>query len=79
MKEIKLKVDPKNIDLLLTILHNLKEDLIDSIEYEGQSTPRSQTKYQPKTGRVIYEEESGTNDRNGKYISPAAYKAKLKK
>jgi len=79
METITLQVDPKNLDTVLTILNNLKEDLIDKVHYEKQNKLIQETQYQPKVGSVIYEENSGTNDRNGKYASAAAYKARLKK
>ncbi len=79
MKEIKLKVADENVDTLMNILENLKSGLINSIEVDGKSSKTRTTKYQPKANRVVYEHESNENDRSGKYISPSAYKARLKK
>jgi len=74
MSQIKLTVDDKNIDTLMTILNNLKSGLIANIETD---TKTKATQYQPKT-KVIYEHESGTHDTSGKY-SASAYRERLKK
>lgn len=79
MHEIKLKVKKENVDTLMGILENLKEGLINNIELDGKSTKQNHTRYQPKTNKVVYEHESGTNDRSGKYLSPLEYKKRLKK
>ncbi len=79
MNEIKLSVDDKNLETVITILKNLKSGLIDSIETDSKtSNVRRATQYQPKTNTIIREEESGTSDKNGKYINAAAYKNRLK-
>ena len=78
MSEIKLSVDDKNLDTILTIINNLKAELISDIQINGKSTTAKTTKYQPKTNTIIKEENSGTNDTSGKYINPAAYKQRLK-
>ena len=76
MQEIKLKVEDKNLETLMTILNNLKSGLINEIETTGKI--RRTTQYKPKINSVIKEEESGTADSSGKYINPAAYKQRLK-
>jgi len=76
LNEIKLTVDDKNLETLLTILNNLKDGLIENIE---TSTTKKTTQYKPKTNRIIKEDESGTNDTSGKYMNPALYKQRLKK
>ena len=76
LNEIKLTVDDKNLETLLTILNNLKDGLIENIE---TSTTKKTTQYQPKTNKIIKEDESGTNDKSGKYMNPALYKQRLKK
>ncbi|MDH4944343.1 hypothetical protein [Sulfurimonas sp. C5] len=78
MKEIKLSVDEQNIETVMTILHNLKDGLISKIELDGTITKTRQTQYQPKR-KAVDEKDSGPNDRSGKYASPSAYKARLKK
>lgn len=78
MKEIKLSVDEQNVETVMTILHNLKDGLVSKIEFDGTVTKTRQTQYKPKT-KAVDEKDSGPNDKSGKYISPAAYKARLKK
>jgi hypothetical protein len=78
MNEIKLSVDDSNLQTVLTIVNNLKAGLIREIQTNGEKAKRKPTQYQPKTDTIIKEEESGTADRNGKYINPAVYKQRLK-
>ena len=78
MNEIKLSVDDKNLEVMLSILNNLKAGLISDLQINGKSSTIKTTNYQPKTNTIIREENSGTNDTSGKYINPAAYKQKLK-
>jgi len=75
-KQIKLTVDEKNLETVLTILNNLKEGLIVDIESDSK---RKTTQYQPRTNTIIREENSGTNDSSGKYLNPSAYRQRLKK
>jgi len=77
MNKISLSVDDANLETLLTILNSLKSGLILNMEVNGKAKVR-ETRYQPKTNRVIYENESGTNDTTGKY-SASAYRERLKK
>jgi len=77
MNEIKLSVEDKNIETVLTILENLKEGLITKIESNSPLKKRT-PHYKPTVNKIIKEEESGTNDRSGKYSSAAAYKQRLK-
>ena len=79
MNEIKLSVDDKNLQTVLTVLDNLKAGLIEEIQTNGKSSTIKSTRYQPKTNTIIREEESGTADRSGKYVNPAVYKQRLKK
>ena len=76
MKKIELTVSDENIEIVMSILNNLKSGLISSIKTDAniKNTPR----YTPKKVGVIYEHESGTNDTSGKY-SASAYKERLKK
>ena len=75
--EIKLTVDGKNLETVLTILENLKDGLITKIETDSKVQVKT-TQYKPKTNTIIREENSGTNDSSGKYANPAAYKQRLK-
>ncbi len=80
MNEIKLLVDDKHLETVLSILENLKVGLIDRLEInEKVSKVRRVTQYQPKTNTIIKEEESGTADKSGKYASAAAYKDRVKR
>ena len=74
---IKLSVSDENLTTVMTILENLKSGLIDNIQTDSKAKRRT-SQYKPKTNKVIYEQESGTNDTSGKY-SVSAYKARLKK
>ncbi len=79
MNEIKLSVDDKNLETVLTILENLKAGLIVNIQTNDKTTKvRRATQYQPKINTIIREEESGTSDTSGKYANAAAYKDRLK-
>ena len=80
MQEIKLSVEEKNIELVLSIVKNLKEGLILDIQSSTQNkTLKKSTHYQPKVNTIIKEENSGTADRSGKYMNPASYKNRMKK
>ncbi|NOR57825.1 MAG: hypothetical protein GQ474_04805 [Sulfurimonas sp.] len=79
MNEIKLSVDDENLETLLTILQNLKPELLTNLEVNGKKDKVKATQYQPKTNRIIKEQDSGVNDSSGKYINPLAYKNRLKK
>ncbi len=80
MNEIKLSVDDKNLDTVLSILNNLKDGLILDIKTDANVKRKvGKTQYQPKNNKIIREENSGTNDSSGKYINISAYRQKLKK
>ena len=69
-----LNIKDEKLETVMNILNNLKDGLIDSIEVDGvQTTTSTFTKYQPKTNKVVYENEKP----QGKYLSASAYKAKL--
>ena len=78
MNEIKINVDDKNLDAIVMILNSLKDGMLHNFSVNGKSTDQRSTKYQPKTTGVIREENSGENDRNGKYLSPSSYKQRQK-
>ena len=78
MNEIKLSVDDEKLETVLTILNNLKDGLIVSIETNGKAAKSRHTQYKPKTNTIIREEDSGTNDSSGKYANAAAYRSRLK-
>ena len=77
MNKITLSIEKENLETVLSILNNLKSGLISDIKMDVKTRVNA-TQYQPKTKKVIYEQESGTNDSNGKYASVSAYKQKLR-
>ncbi len=82
MATITLEVSEENLGSVITVLTNLKENLIETMDVQSttslKQTPQpSPTRYQPKTQRVIKEEEQGSLERRGKYISPSEFKKKL--
>jgi hypothetical protein len=78
MNEIKLSVDDKNLETVLTVLNNLKSGLISEIHTNGAAVKTKHTPYQPKIKAVMKDDDFGTSDSSGKYINPAAYKQRLK-
>ena len=65
MNEIKLTVDDKNIETVLTILNNLKDGLISNLEVNGTTSKLKHSPYKPRTNKIILEEDSGTHDTSG--------------
>lgn len=78
MNEIKLRVDDKHLETVMTLLKSLKEELVSDITLNGEKSITPHTQYQPRTNAIIREEESGTNDTSGKYVSANTYKQRLK-
>jgi hypothetical protein len=74
MKQIKLNIEDDKLEIVLTILNNLKDGLISSIE-SSETNISSTTKYKPKVNKIICENEKP----QGKYLSSSSYKAKLGK
>jgi len=80
MNELKLLVKNENLETVLTILNSLKKGLIDEIQLADEVVKiKNKTQYQAKKNTIIKEENSGTADTSGKYMSPASYKKKLKR
>ncbi|MFT7005166.1 MAG: hypothetical protein ACJAWW_002539 [Sulfurimonas sp.] len=77
MNKVILSVDDENLETVLMILSNLKNGLIREITTDAQVIKVKSTQYKPKVKTIIREEDSGTNDKNGKYINPSAYKKRL--
>jgi len=77
MNTIKLSVEDKDLDLILSIINNLKDGLISNIEVDKKD--KYKTKYQPKTKQIILEENASTSSLQGKYLNPKAYKQKMQK
>ena len=77
MNTIKLSVEDKDLELVLSIVNNLKDGLISDIEVQKNHSYK--TKYQPKTKQIILEEDASTSSLQGKYLNPKAYKQKLQK
>ena len=78
MNKITLLVDDKNLEVVMTLLENLKDGLISDISTNGGKMKSRPTQYQPRTNTIIREENSGTNDSSGKYASASAYRQRLK-
>jgi len=76
MNKLTLLVEDKNIELVMTLLENLKEGLISDIQTDVKKSIKH-TQYQPKTNTIIREENSGTNDTSGKYASAGTYRERL--
>jgi len=77
MNTIKLSIEEKNLELVLSILNNLKDGLISDITVDKQE--KYKTKYQPKTNQIILEENASASSLHGKYLNPKAYKQKIQK
>jgi len=77
MSKITLEVDNKDIQTVLLILNNLKMGLIKNIESDKKLDPK--TRYQPKTNKVIYENEQMGKSLSGKYMNAASFKSRSKK
>jgi len=74
MKQIILNISDENVQTVMSILNNLKDGLIDSIE-GAELKGVHKTAYTPKQGTIVSEEEKPV----GKYASAATYKSRLKK
>ncbi len=80
MSKIVLDVDDKNIDIVLTILNNLKTGMIKNISAPTNSiNSRIQEKKLVKEQQILKDEFMCSSPSTGKYLSRAAYKNKLKK
>lgn len=74
MSKITIDVKSENIQVILSILENLKDGLVENIEVD-KSVSRYKPAYQPKANKVIKENEPVS----GKYIDSASFKQRLKK
>lgn len=86
MAKIVLNVSDENLGSVITVLNSLKEGLITSFEVNASvqsgaiSKPtKKHVRYQPKTAKVIYEQEQLELEKMGKYINPAEFKKRLAK
>jgi len=79
MAKIVLDVQEKDLGTVITVLNSLKEGLISKMEVNSQGSESKQkaTRYQPKTQRVIYEQEQSELQKMGKYIDPKEFKRRL--
>lgn len=94
MAKITLNIDNKNLTTVLTILENLKKDLIKDISVESQNKTKpvsssisndinkkylSKEKYKKRLNQKPKEDEFLVGSTSsGKYLSPNDYKRKLK-
>jgi len=84
--KIVLEVDENNLGSVITLLNSLKEGLITKMEVSSclreessKTDTKKFTRYQPKTDRVIYEEEQSELKSMGKYLDLAEFKKRLRK
>jgi len=84
--KIILDVNDENLGAVITVLNSLREGLISHMKVSSKTEFREQqnkkekfTRYQPKTQRVIYENEQENLKSMGKYIDPAEFKKRLKR
>jgi len=84
--KIVLDVNDENLGAVITILNSLKEGLIAEMEVSSKTELQKDevkkekfTRYQPKTQKVIYEEEQDQLKSMGKYLDPAEFKKRLRK
>jgi len=71
MAQITLNLKDENTTIVLSILENLKDGLIDTIETSTVNKKRA--RYQPNHNTIINETQKPT----GKYVSSSEYKRKL--
>ena len=85
MAKIVLEVDEKNLGSVITVLNSLKEGLVLNMEVNSltqvdiEDKRKKFTRYQPKSNKVIYEEEQGKLESMGKYLDPTEFKKRLRK
>ena len=84
MSKITIEVDSKHQQKVLTLLNQLKPELIKSITTEGSAQPvksslnkYSKEKYKQKVQQKVENDEFLAPSKGGKYLSPSAYKTKL--
>ena len=77
MAKITLQVNDKKLDTVLTVLHNLKEGLIDDISVDKKRSynrPKQTTEARP-----IQSTPQPVSISTGKYIDPQTFKERLKR
>ena len=80
MSKIVLDVEDKNIDIVLTILNNLKSGLIKNISAPTNNINfRIQEKKIIKQKNILDDEFMSSRPSTGKYLSRSDYKNKIKK
>ena len=73
MKKIVLDIEEDNIETVLLILKNLKDDLINNILLDDKNITIKRTQYMPKQNKIIMEDEPTVN----KYMNATTYKKRL--
>jgi len=85
MAKIVLNVSDESLGTVITILNNLKDGLIENIdinttlEKSVEKKVQKHTRYQPKTNKVIYEDEQEQLKSLGKYIDSSEFKKRLRR
>ena len=77
MAKITLEVHNKNIDTVLTILQNLKEDLIDEIVVDKKRSYNKPKRIEPV--KPLQDAPQPVTVSTGKYIDPQTFKERLRR
>ena len=78
MSRITLDVEKKDLETVLTILNNLKNGLVKNIKVDNKTTNQMQAK-KPARKPVLEDEFMSAKPTNSKYLSPTAFKNRIKK
>ena len=77
MAKITLEVQNKNIDIVMTILQNLKEGLIEEIEVDKKRSYNKPKRIEPV--KPLQDAPQPVSIATGKYIDPQTFKERLKR
>ena len=77
MAKVTLEVNDKKLDTLLTILENLKEDIIEEISVDKKRSYNKQKRIEPV--KPLQEAPQPVSVSTGKYIDPQTFKERLKR
>ncbi len=77
MAKITLEVQNKNIDTVLTILQNLKEDLIEEIVVDKKRSYNKPKRIEPV--KPLQDAPQPVTVSTGKYIDPQTFKERLRR
>ena len=77
MAKITLEVASKNVDIVMTILQNLKEGLIEDIMIDKKRSYNKPKRIEPV--KPLQEAPQPVSVSTGKYIDPQTFKERLKR